>query len=142
MNDTLTPLYPSAAYQTRKDSKTFHSVALYASATLARALGTIEGAELDAKHAQRTVWAEMDAAASGQSGAQALLNLATIYDNRAGGPTETGDALTAAAQEIWTLCAAQAEQADPAPTFSQLREALSNTTGMVIAAIELDTNRK
>ena len=136
------PLYPAAQAQTRKSAKDLTSKAVYAVATLSRALGTIEGAELYSKHAKRALWAEMDASTTAQSGAQALLNLATVYDNRAGGPTDTGAALAAAAQEVWTLCQSQATAAEPAPIFEDLREVLSTTAGLILAALDMDTNRK
>lgn len=137
-----TPLHPAAQAQRSKSLQDFTSKAVYAVATLNRALGTIEGAEVHTKHAKRAVWAEMDASTAAQSGAQALLNLATIYDNRAGGPTETGAALAAAAQEVWTLCQSQATAAEPAPIFEDLREVLSTTAGLILAALDTDTRRK
>jgi len=131
-----TPLYPSAAYVTSKSPKHLQSLALYASATLARALGEIDGAELAVRASTRMLWAEQSAATSSTSGAQALLNLANVYDNRAGGPTFIGDALRESAERIWNLSQAQATQGDPAPTFEALREELSTCTGTILSALE------
>ena len=131
-----TPLYPAAKYQTSKNLGDLRGVAVYAVATLSRALGTIEGAELDGKQAKRVVWAEMDASTSAQSGAQALQNVATIYANRAGGPTGLSGLVEDSAQRIWSLCQAQGKAADPAHIFEDLREELSQAAGLVLAALE------
>lgn len=136
MSNTLSPLYPSATYQTSKDLNAMRSVAVYAVATLARALGTIEGAQLDTKHANRVVWAEMDAATGAKSGAQALANVATIYANRAGGTTALTGQVDDAAGRIWQLAQRQATEADPSRTFDALREELSQAAGLVLALLE------
>jgi len=118
------------------------STAVYAVATLNRALGTIEGAELYTKAAKRAVWAEMDASTAAQTGAQAMLNLSTIYDNRQGGTTEVGADLRETALRIGTLCQSLGAGADPAPIFEELRDVLSTASGLVLAAMDTRPNRK
>lgn len=133
--DTLTPLYPSTAYKTSKDLGAMRSVAVYAVATLSRALGVIEGAELHCKASKRLLWAEEGAANSAQSGAQALLNVATIYANRAGGPTDLTGLVEDAADRIWELSKASGNSWDPAPTFEELTDELSQAAGLVLALL-------
>ncbi len=136
-----TPLYPSHTYKTSKSPKHLAGLAVYASTTLGRAIGTIEAAELDSPHASREVCSAMSASDSAKSAASALLNLSAVHNNRAGGPTYTGEALERSAEQIWTLAARQAVEDEPSATWEALRGELSDAVGLTLTALELNASR-